>query len=315
MRNEIHLPVLLRETVAALACHPGGVWADGTIGAGGHAEAILRATAPGGRLLGFDRDAEILPAARRRLAQFQERITLRHSDHRQIPALLDELGLGPVDGVLLDLGVSSLQLDEPERGFSFRKDGPLDMRMDRSQSLTAAELVNRLPEHDLATTLSRWGEEPAARRMARAIAREREREPITTTVRLASILEAATGRRHVARLHPATRAFQALRIAVNAELEGLAALLEQAALRLRAGGRIVVIAFHSLEDRLVKRAFRDLAHRCRCPRDLPICGCGRPDILRLVTTRAVKSSEAERFANPRSRSARLRAAERIEAVT
>ncbi len=314
-----HQPVLLEETLRALACHPGGLWVDGTVGAGGHAEAILRATAPAGRLLGIDRDAAAVESARRRLRAFGDRTILRHADHRRLPAILDEMGSGPVDGILLDLGISSLQLDDPERGFSFRKDGPLDMRLDRSQETTAADLVNRLTARELGSILARFGEEPRARRIAEAIVAERDRSPITTTRRLAEIVLAVVGpdrrarplRGRPARIHPATRAFQALRIAVNGEIDGLDRLLEEAAERLRPGGRIAVISFHSLEDRVVKHTLRGLARRCVCPRDLPVCACGRPDLVRLVTPRPVRPSPREVRVNPRGRSARLRAAERL----
>jgi 16S rRNA (cytosine1402-N4)-methyltransferase len=245
-----------------------------------------------------------------------------HSEHERIPALLDEIGAGPVDGILLDLGVSSLQFDDPRRGFSFREDGPLDMRMDRTQTATAAVLVNTLSEREIASILARFGEEPRAARIARAIVRERERGPITSTGRLAEIVARAAGtppaRRdrtrplRSPRIHAATRSFQALRIAVNHELEGLGRLLEDSAGRLRGGGRLVVISFHSLEDRIVKRTFRSLARRCACPRDLPVCACGRPDLVRLVTPRPIRPTEEEILRNPRSRSARLRLVERLD---
>ena len=307
-----HRPVLLREAVEALACRPGGLWVDGTVGAGGHAEAILRATAPGGRLIAIDRDPGAVEAARRRLDAFGDRAILRHADYRRLPALLDEIGARTVSGILLDLGISSLQLDDPGRGFSFRADGPLDMRIDRSQTTTtAADLVNTLPEDSLATILEDYGEEPRARRIARAIGRARRHAPILTTLALADIVARANTRRGPVRIHPATRSFQALRIVVNDELEGLGRLLEQAVGRLEPGGRIAVIAFHSLEDRLVKRALRGLTRRCICPRDLPVCACGRPGQVRLVTPRPVRPSAGEMRGNPRSRSARLRAAERL----
>ena len=287
---------------------------DGTVGAGGHAEAILQATAPGGRLLGCDRDQAALAVAGRRLAPFGERVLLRHADYRQLPDLLDELGLDAVSGILLDLGVSSLQLDDPERGFSFREDGPLDMRMDRTQAATAAALVNSLPADRLASILQRFGEEPRARRIAGAIARARAAAPITSTRALADLVSETIPERRGARIHPATRVFQALRIAVNAELEGLDLLLEEAAPRLLPGGRIAVIAFHSLEDRIVKNTLRGLTRRCLCPRDLPVCACGRPGLLRAVKSKAVRPSAAELEDNPRSRSARLRAYERLESA-
>jgi 16S rRNA (cytosine1402-N4)-methyltransferase len=337
MDHTVHLPVLPREVVLALACQPGGIWVDGTVGAGGHAEAILRATTPGGRLVGCDRDAEVLEIARRRLEPFAARVVLRHADHRDLPSLLDTMGVAPVNGILLDLGISSIQVDDADRGFSFRLDGPLDMRMDRgAATATAADLVNRLPERELSDLLARWGEEPQAARIARAIVRERQRGPIVRTAHLAGVIAAAAGaragraRRGTAAsgrgsrsggardvdagrgpLHPATRSFQALRIAVNSEIGYLPGLLEAAVDRLRPGGRLAAIAFHSLEDRAVKQTFRALAHRCICPRGLPRCGCGRPDLVRLVTPGAVRPGPEEIRDNPRSRSARLRCVERL----
>ncbi|HEV8199458.1 MAG TPA: 16S rRNA (cytosine(1402)-N(4))-methyltransferase RsmH [Candidatus Polarisedimenticolia bacterium] len=315
-----HRPVLLREALAALHCSPGDLVVDGTVGAGGHAEAILQAIAPDGRLVGLDRDPEALALARARLAPWGDRVRLENADHRRLPELLDAWGLVPVDRILLDLGVSSMQLDDPERGFSFRLDGPLDMRMDRAHGgTTAADLVNGLPERELRALLQQFGEEPHAARIASAIVRERERSRFTRTVRLAETVAAAVpapARRVAARrgggaVHPATRTFQALRIAINGEIDGLPRLLEQSIDRLRPGGRMAVISFHSLEDRAVKGTFRALAHRCVCPRGLPVCGCGRPDVVRRIDSGAVKPSEDEARDNPRSRSARLRAVERL----
>src|SRR2546428_6903906 len=312
MGTTAHRPVLLWEALEALAVRPGGLWVDGTVGAGGHAEAILRATAPDGRLLACDRDAEALETVRRRLAPFGERVRLRHADFRRLAALLDEIGAAPVSGILLDLGISSLQLDDPGRGFSFQKDGPLDMRIDRLQPTTAADLVNALPEERLAAILREHGEEKAAGRIARAIARDRARAPVATTRRLAEIVASAVPARGRSRIHPATRTFQALRIEVNGELEGLDRLIEEAAARLEPGGRFAVISFHSLEDRIVKRTFRGLTRRCVCPRDLPICACGRPGVVRLVTAKALPPSAGEIRDNRRTRSTPLRAAERLE---
>jgi len=312
MDGRTHEPVLLREVLAALACRPGGFWVDGTVGAGGHAEAILRASAPDGRLFGCDRDAEAVEAARRRLRPFGARVIVQHADYRRIPALLDAIDAPPVSGLLLDLGISSLQLDDPGRGFSFQADGPLDMRIDRSQSGTAADLVNTLPEEGLAAILKEHGEERRAKRIARAIARARDRGPIATTRELAAIVAAASP--GPGRIHPATRTFQALRIATNGELEGLDHLLADATACLEPGGRIAVISFHSLEDRVVKRTLRSLTRRCVCPRDLPVCVCGRPGVVRLITPRALRPSPEEVRDNPRSRSARLRAAERLESA-
>lgn len=314
-----HRPVLLHETIAALACRAGGRYVDATLGAGGHAEAILEASAPDGLLLGLDRDTTALEAARVRLARFGDRARLLHADHRHLPEILDTLPFPSPDGIVFDLGVSSLQLDEAARGFSFRADGPLDMRMDRSQPTTAADLVNRLSEAELRTILARYGEEKGAKRIAAAIVQARARGPLTRTTELAALVAGAADPRRAAgsrgaSIHPATRTFQALRIAVNGEVEGLEALLEEAAVRLRPRGRLAVIAFHSLEDRAVKTTLRAMAHRCICPRQLPRCGCGRPDLVRLVGHDAVRPSPGEVQDNPRSRSARLRACERLEAA-
>lgn len=283
-----HVPVLLAEVLELLAVRPGGLYVDGTVGLGGHAAAVLRASGPDGRLLGLDRDGETLERARARLAEFGGRARIEQGDYRGIP---ERLAGERADGILLDLGVSSVQLDEAERGFSFQAEGPLDMRMDRSAGTTAADLVNRMRERDLADLLYECGEEPASRRIARAIVFARERRPIETTTELADIVRRAAPRRRPGGLHPATRTFQALRIRVNRELEGLGEALERAADCLRPGGRLAVIAFHSLEDRAAKEAFRALAARG----------------FRVLTPKPVRPGEAEVRANPRARSARLRA--------
>jgi 16S rRNA (cytosine1402-N4)-methyltransferase len=286
---------MLGEALEALAVRPGGLWVDGTVGLGGHAAAILRATAPGGRLVGLDRDGETLARASRRLAEFEGRVRLEQRDFREMPeALAGERS----DGILLDLGISSAQLDDPERGFSFQAEGPLDMRLDRSRGETAADVVNRTRERELADLVYEYGEEPASRRIARAIVREREREPIRTTTRLAEIVRRAAPHSRRPGLHPATRTFQALRIRVNRELEGLAEALAAAAGCLAPGGRLVVIAFHSLEDRAVKTAFREAAGRG----------------FRLLTRKPLRPGQAELRLNPRARSARLRALAREEAA-
>lgn len=312
--------MLLQETIALLGCRPGGLWVDGTVGGGGHAEAILRATAPGGRLLGLDRDPDALAIARTRLRPFGARAILRHADFRSLPGILDAPGpavpgapgFERPSGILLDLGISSHQLDDGARGFSFQTDGPLDMRMDRTGETTAAALVNNLAPRALADLFARYGGEREARRIAAAIARARARQPIATTGELAGIIEAAVPARGPRRIHPATRVFQALRIAVNDELKDLDRLIEEAAARLAPGGRMAVIAFHSLEDRAVKTTFRALASRCVCPPRMPVCGCARPNLMRLVTRRPVRPGPDELRLNPRSRSARLRVAERLE---
>jgi len=290
-----HLPVLLEETLELVAVRPGGLWVDGTVGLGGHAAAVLRATAPDGRLLGLDRDGESLARARGRLAEFGERVRLEQADYREIPERLDgEMA----SGILLDLGVSSAQLDEAERGFSFQAEGPLDMRMDRSRGQTAADLVNRLREKELADLLYTCGEEPASRRIARAIVFARERRPIATTTELADVVRRAAPRGRRPGLHPATRTFQALRIRVNRELDDLGPALERIASCLSPGGRMVVIAFHSLEDRAVKEAFRALSARG----------------YRVLTRKPVRPGETEVRLNPRARSARLRGVSRDEAA-
>ena len=282
-----HEPVLLAEVLELLRPTDAGFYVDGTVGLGGHAEAVMQRSAPSGRLLGVDRDAETLALAHERLAPFGERVELNHRDFRRLPELLAERRAP--DGILLDLGINSVQLDTPERGFAFRSDGPLDMRMDRSQEPPAAELVNRLSERELADLIFRFGEERASRRIARAICRAR---PIQTTAELAALVRRALPRR--TRIDQATRTFQALRIAVNCELEEIDESLEALASHLAPGGRLAVIAFHSLEDRIVKHSFRDLKRRG----------------FRLLTPKPIRPGEAECGRNRRSRSARLRALER-----
>jgi 16S rRNA (cytosine1402-N4)-methyltransferase len=290
-----HVPVLLAEVLELLAVRPGALFVDGTVGLGGHAAAVLRASAPDGRLVGLDRDGEALAAAQARLAEFRGRVRLEQADYREIPERLRGEG---ADAILLDLGVSSAQLGDPARGFSFQADGPLDMRMDRSAATTAADLVNRLRESDLADLIYEYGEEPASRRIARAIVRARETKPIETTTELADIVRRAAPRRRPGGLHPATRTFQALRIRVNGELEGLRAAFVRIARCLAPGGRMAVIAFHSLEDRASKEALRALA----------------TEGFRPLTKKPVRPGEDEVRANPRARSARLRAVARGEAA-
>jgi 16S rRNA (cytosine1402-N4)-methyltransferase len=291
----VHEPVLLAETMELLAVRPGGLWIDGTVGLGGHAAAILERSAPDGRLIGLDRDAEALAEAARRLERFGDRARLVHADHREIPAIL--AGDAP-DGILLDLGVSSVQLDTAERGFSFQADGPLDMRMDRSQGRTAADVVNDLREDDLANVIYRFGEEPSSRRIARTIVDARLRSPIATTGELASLVRRSARRTRRPGLDPATRTFQALRIYVNREIEGLGTALADVARCLAPGGRFAVIAFHSLEDREVKQTFRGLAN----------------EGFRLLTKKPVRPGDDEVRRNPRSRSARLRGLVRTPAL-
>lgn len=305
--------MLLDEVLAVLEPERGGLFVDCTLGMGGHAEAILGAS-DRTRLIGLDRDAESLELARGRLASFGDRFRPVHANYREIAEVLRREAPGErVAGLLADLGISSHQLDEAERGFSFSREAPLDMRMDRSQGETAADLVNRLPESELADLIYEYGEERASRRIARAICRARERSPLRTTTELAEIVARASGiPRHKQRIHPATRTFQALRIAVNQELEGLGRFLDDAVAALDVpGGRIAVIAFHSLEDRIVKHTFNALSGHCSCPPGLPVCVCGARRLVRVLTRKPIAAAEREIETNPRARSAKLRAAERV----
>jgi 16S rRNA (cytosine1402-N4)-methyltransferase len=290
-----HVPVMRAETLAALAPERGGVFVDCTVGAGGHAAALLDAGAT--RLIGIDRDAEALAVARERLQRWGDRVELVQADYRRLDEVLDARGVTLVDGVLADLGVSSLQLDGEGRGFSFQRDEPLDMRADRSAGITAAELIAGLTETELADLIYGFGEERHSRRIARAIVDARRRGPVATTGQLAAIVRRAVPRTRYTPLHPATRTFQALRIRVNGELEGLDGFVDGACRRLAPDGRLVVIAFHSLEDRIVKHTLRRLAADERRS-------------LRILTKRPLRPGEAEVAANPRSRSAHLRAVER-----
>lgn len=307
-----HIPVLLDAVLETLrvADRAGGQFVDGTLGAGGHAAAILSA-APDARLLGLDRDPAALALARERLAPFGDRVTIRHASYEQIgDAVAAWTGsTSPaVDGILLDLGISSMQVDDPARGFAFMHEGPLDMRFDSSSGgLTAADIVNTWRAEDIADVLFRYGDERHSRRIARAIVAAR---PLSTTRQLAEVIAAAQrGPRQ--KIHPATRTFQALRIAVNDELGAVERVLPAAIDCLRPGGRLAVISFHSLEDRIVKQALRDEATDCICPPHQPVCTCDHRARVALVTRKPVQANDAEIAANPRSRSARLRAAERL----
>lgn len=289
----MHEPVLVDEVVGFLRPRPDGIYVDATVGLGGHAAAVLAAGA--GRLIGIDRDAEALAIARRRLESAAARVELVHADYRDLTRVLSARGIDRVAGIVADLGVSSMQLDDAARGFSFRLGGPLDMRMDRSTGPTAAELIATVEEKTLADVIWRFGEERHSRRIARAIVRARDRQPLTETAALASVVRAAAGGRGSQRIDPATRTFQALRIWVNRELDGLDAFLDEAVNALEPGARLAVIAFHSLEDRVVKHTFRRLAADAR---------------IQLVTRKPVGPADAEVERNPRARSARLRVAER-----
>lgn len=307
-----HQSVMAEEVIRFLEPRPGGIYVDGTLGGAGHALRILEASSPDGMLIGFDIDEEALGAATERLRPYGSRARLFHANFSNIAEILAEAGIKRIDGLLLDVGVSSHQLDTAERGFSFREDAPLDMRMDRSSGITAAQLVNSLPEQELAKIIREFGEERWARRIASFIASARLQAPIETTMGLVDVIKGAVPRgAWEERLHPATRTFQALRIAVNNELESLEKVLDLGVGILNSGARVVVISFHSLEDRIVKNRFRRLAGRCDCPRELPRCVCGSKPFLKLLTGKPVQPGEAELETNPRARSARLRAAERL----
>jgi 16S rRNA (cytosine1402-N4)-methyltransferase len=307
-----HSSVLLQEVLDFLQVPASGTVVDATLGAGGHAEAILERLDPSGRLVGIDRDRDALAIAGARLARFEERFIAIHGIHEDLVTLLRKQDIFAIDGLVADLGLSSMQIDRPDRGFSFREDGPLDMRMNQENGISAAELLQQIEESELAWILKTWGEERNARRIARAIVARRAVTGIRTTRELAELVEKVAGpaaRKY--KIHPATRTFQALRIRVNDEVQGIERFITDAVSILRKGGRIAVISFHSLEDRAVKRAMRSLAARCTCPPDLPVCGCGRENFLKILTGRVRRPSAEEIENNPRSRSARLRVAERI----
>ncbi len=305
-----HRPVLLRETIESLAVERGGLFVDCTVGLGGHSEAILQ-TSPDAQVLGIDRDEEALRLARERLAEFDGRFRAVRADFRELTRVLATAEVKAVRGILADLGVSSLQLDSPSRGFSFRHEAPLDMRMDMSSGETAAELLGRLSEVEIARLIFEYGEERHSRRIARRIVERREAgEPVTSTTELAKLVERAIGGKK-RRIHPATRTFQALRIAVNRELEGLDQFVADAFDALEPHGRLAVISFHSLEDRIIKRTLLKLSGRCQCPPRLPQCVCGAHQAVEILTRRPLTPTEDEIAENPRARSAKLRVAARL----
>ncbi len=307
-----HLPVMTGEVVRYLNCRAGGLYIDGTLGGGGHGEAILKASAPDGILIGIDRDEAAIRQAEKALKAYKNRIILVRADFGEIKEILVERGFSEVDGIVLDLGVSSYQLDEAARGFSFRFNAPLDMRMDRGGGVTAYDLVNNLGLDELAGIIRRYGEERFSMRIARAIVRARELKPVETTGELSELISEAIPRRfHGTRIHPATRTFQAIRIAVNSELEALESGLSDGMGLLKKGGRMVVISYHSLEDRITKRAFKEGASPCECPPDFPRCVCGKKASLKILTGRVVKAGALEVRGNPRARSAKLRAVQKI----
>lgn len=306
MASTPHQPVLYHEIIHALQPKNAGQYVDGTLGAGGHARGILETCAPDGRLLGLDVDPQALALARETLAPYGERARLLQASYDTLAETLREIGWGSVDGILLDLGLSSMQLDTPQRGFSFQQDAPLDMRFDPASPTTAADLVNTLPGDELADLIYRFGEERASRRIARAIVKAR---PLQTTRQLAAVIEAVLPRK--GRIHPATRTFQALRIAVNEELDRVENVLPQAVAALKSGGRLAIISFQSLEDRIVKAYFRKESRDCTCPPKQPVCTCEHKAAIKIISRKPIIPGEAEIAANPRARSAKLRIAEKL----
>ncbi len=302
-----HLPVLYQQIILALRPTSPGRYIDATVGAGGHARGILEKSSPDGCLLGFDLDPQALEIASQRLSDYSGRFTLIHASYTTLQDQLHAAGWESAQGIVIDLGVSSMQLDRPEKGFSFLKDGPLDMRFNPDQGQTAADLVNTLEETKLAGLIYRYGEEKQSRRIARAICQNR---PFSRTQELAAVIARAAGKQ-AEKIHPATRTFQALRIAVNGELDGLETFLPQAVRALSSSARLAVISFHSLEDRIVKQFFRKESTDCLCPPAQPVCTCGHKAIIKEINRRPILADEAEVKENPRARSARLRVVEKI----
>lgn len=307
-----HVSVLLRECIEALNIKPDGIYVDCTAGGGGHSLEIVKRLTAGGRLIAIDRDEDALRAAGARLGDYADRVTFVHSNYAMLQSVLADLGIPKADGVLADLGVSSYQLDTAERGFSYMQDAPLDMRMDREQPLSARDVVNTYSEEELRRILYDYGEEKFARNIAANIVKRRSERPIETTLELAELVKgsmpkAAREGGH----HPAKRTFQAIRIEVNAELSSIPPALDAAVHALNPGGRVAVITFHSLEDRLVKQKFAALSSGCTCPREFPVCVCGKKPVVRVITKKPVTAGEDELEVNPRSRSAKLRVAEKI----
>lgn len=307
-----HKSVLLQECIDALNIRPDGIYLDGTLGGAGHSSQIARRLTEGGRLIGVDRDRTALAAAKERLAPYADRVTLVHSNFAEIDAILDSLGIPAVDGMLFDLGVSSPQLDDASRGFSYMADAPLDMRMDKDDALTAGAVVNTWPQGELRRILYDYGEERYAPQIAAAICRAREKAPVETTLELVDIIRSAMPAQALReKQHPAKRSFQAIRIAVNDELGELPPMLRAAADHLNPGGRLAVISFHSLEDRIVKKTMQELATGCTCPPNFPVCVCGKKPKMKLVSRKPITAGDDELSYNPRARSAKLRVAEKL----
>lgn len=307
-----HVSVLLHETVAGLQVKPSGIYVDGTLGGGGHSYEICKQLDSEGRLIGIDQDADALKAAGKRLEQFKDKVTLCKSNYEQMREVLQELGIEEVDGIVLDLGVSSYQLDEAERGFSYMEDAPLDMRMDRDQTMTARDIINEYPEGELFRIIKEYGEERYAKSIAKNICKRRQQNPIETTFELVDVIRGSMpAKARNAKGHPAKRTFQAIRIECNRELEVLRETLDYMVDLLKDGGRISIITFHSLEDRIVKTSFRKYENPCTCPPDFPVCVCGKKSKGRVVTRKPILPSEEELEQNTRSKSAKLRIFEKI----
>ena len=308
-----HYSVLLEECLEGLDIKPNGIYLDGTLGRAGHSRRIVRQLTEGGRLICVDRDRAALDAAQERLKDWMDRVTLVHSNFAAIDEILDGLGLDKIDGMLFDLGVSSPQLDDSSRGFSYMADAPLDMRMDRSEGLTAVDVVNDWSQEELRRILLQYGEERYAGLIAAAIVRRRADKPIETTLELVDVIKSAMpGKALKEKQHPAKRSFQAIRIAVNDELTAVDRMIQAAVPRLKQGGRLAVITFHSLEDRIVKTGLAQFAKGCTCPPDFPVCVCGKTPDIKLITRKPILPGERELEENPRSRSAKLRIAEKLK---
>jgi len=302
-----HIPVLYHEIINALAPYSGGLYIDGTLGAGGHALGILNASTPHGKLLGLDLDPQALVIANQRLSMFKDRVFIRQGSYVNMASFVEDVGWFFVDGIILDLGVSSIQLDTKERGFSFLYDAPLDMRFGDQISKNAADLINSLAENELANIIWKYGEEKFSRKIARMICQNR---PIYTTFELANLVKKAYGKQH-SQIHPATRTFQAIRIAVNQEMQAIESVIPQAIRLLKPGGKLAIISFHSLEDRIVKSVFRTESKDCVCPPDQPICTCNHIKSIKEVNRKPIEASPEEITNNPRARSAKLRIAEKL----